>query len=162
VDVDGKEMIDLGAVEIARNDSKQKTITDEGKLVREGKDIVDNLIEIFPSNNNNMKYRVFLFQITCNTCIVSTLDLTSNELYASSSQINFVLPRKPDDLDELYNSLEFLLHIKSNMESLALKIKSTLSNGPMGPVESLGVNLQSSSSELTNWTQSTYYTPPSF
>lgn len=45
VDVGEKE-VDLAAAEIAKDESKYKTIMDQGKLVREGKDIVDNLVDI--------------------------------------------------------------------------------------------------------------------
>jgi hypothetical protein len=45
VDVDGKE-IDVGAGEAASEVcSEEKIIHDEGKLVREGKDVLDGLIQ---------------------------------------------------------------------------------------------------------------------
>ncbi|KAI8082519.1 uncharacterized protein B0P05DRAFT_445074, partial [Gilbertella persicaria] len=79
VDVNGNE-VDLAAAKIAKDDNKNKTISDEGKLTREGKDIVDNLVSVL-SDIDLKSRRAYLFQITCNTCIVSTLDLACNGLY---------------------------------------------------------------------------------
>lgn len=54
MDVDGKE-IDLAAARVAKDVSKNKTMLDEGKLTREGKDIVDNLVDIL--SNIDLKSR---------------------------------------------------------------------------------------------------------
>ncbi|KAI9354222.1 hypothetical protein BD770DRAFT_412332 [Pilaira anomala] len=45
--------IDICAGEIASHDGDNKTIDDEGKLNRESKDIMDNLISIIPRNKSN-------------------------------------------------------------------------------------------------------------
>jgi hypothetical protein len=158
VDVDGKE-IDLAAAKIAKDDSKNKTMLDEGKLTREGKDIVDNLVDIL-SNIDLKSRRAYLFQIVCNTCIVSTLDLACNGLYVATSQTHFVLLSKPDDFNDLNMPLEYLLAIKSSMESLGLELRSIISNGRMGTVESLDINqLSRTTTECVNWTRPTYHSP---
>ncbi|KAI9265574.1 hypothetical protein BY458DRAFT_417898, partial [Sporodiniella umbellata] len=81
VDVNGKE-IDLAAAEVAKDDSKSKTISDQGKLTREGKGTVDNLVGIL-SNTDQKPRRAYLFQIISNACIVSTLDIACNGLYVA-------------------------------------------------------------------------------
>ncbi|KAG1166913.1 hypothetical protein G6F46_008064 [Rhizopus delemar] len=152
--------IDLAAAEVVKDDSKNKTILDEGKLTREGKDTVDNLFDIL-SNIDLKSRRAYLFQIVCNTCIVSTLDLAYNGLYVAASQTRFVLPSKPDDFNDLNMPLEYLLAIKSSMESLGLELRSIISNGRMGTVESLDINqLPRMITERVNWTRPTYYSPP--
>lgn len=159
VDVDGKE-IDLAAAEVAKDDSKKKTISDQGKLTREGKDVVDNLVDIL-SNSDQKSRQTYLFQIASNTCIISTLDLACNGLYVATSQTHFVLPSKPDDFNNLDSPFEYLLAIKSNMESLGLELRSIISDGYMGTVESLGINqLPRTITECVNWTRPTYYSPP--
>ncbi|EIE78595.1 hypothetical protein RO3G_03299 [Rhizopus delemar RA 99-880] len=72
VDV-GRKEIDVAVAEVAKNDSKDKTISDQEKLLREGKDIVDAEI-IKPCH-------AYLLQITCSDCIVSSILLGSNGLY---------------------------------------------------------------------------------
>lgn len=59
VDVDGKE-IDFAAAEVAKDDSKNKPILDEGKLTREGNDIVNNLVDIL-SNIDLKSRQAYLF-----------------------------------------------------------------------------------------------------
>ena len=148
MDVDGKE-IDLAAARVAKDDSKNKTMLDEGKLTREGKDIVDNLVDIL--SNINLKFRRAYL----------TLDLACNGLYVANSQTHFVLPSKPDDFNDLNMPLEHLLAIKSSMESLGLELRSIISNGRMGTVESLGINqLSRTITECVNWTRPTYHSPP--
>ncbi|KAI8877125.1 hypothetical protein K501DRAFT_307263, partial [Backusella circina FSU 941] len=46
--------IDICAGEIASHDGDNKIIDDEGKLNRESKDILDNLISIIPRNKSNV------------------------------------------------------------------------------------------------------------
>lgn len=79
----------------------------------------------------------------------------------ATSQTNLVLPSKPDDFNDSRILLEYLLAIKSNMESLGLKLRSTMMNGRMGTVENLGIKLSREKiAECVNWTRPTYYTPP--
>ncbi|KAG1167014.1 hypothetical protein G6F36_012724 [Rhizopus arrhizus] len=63
VDV-GRKEIDVAVAEVAKNDSKDKTISDQEKLLREGKDIVDAEI-IKPCH-------AYLLQITCSDCILKS------------------------------------------------------------------------------------------
>jgi hypothetical protein len=46
--------IDICAGEITNHDGDNKMIDDEGKLNRESKDILDNLITIIPRNKSNV------------------------------------------------------------------------------------------------------------
>ncbi|KAI8378914.1 hypothetical protein BD560DRAFT_307476, partial [Blakeslea trispora] len=79
VDV-GRKEIDVAVAEVAKDDNKNKTISDQGKLSREGKDIIDNLVDI--SDVKIIKSRrAFLFQITGSEYIVSNISLVSNRLY---------------------------------------------------------------------------------
>ncbi|KAG0748566.1 hypothetical protein G6F62_006804 [Rhizopus arrhizus] len=110
MDVDGKE-IDLAAARVAKDVSKNKTMLDEGKLTREGKDIVDNLVDI-----------------------LSNIDLKSRQAYLTL------------DLARVAGCLE---------------LRSIISNGRMGTVESLGINqLSRTITKCVNWTRPTYHSPP--
>lgn len=91
--------IDSAADEVARDDSKNETILDKGKLTRESKDIIDNLVDAL-SNIDLKSCRVSLFHIVCNTCIASTLELVCNRMYVAASQTYF-LPCKPNDFNDL-------------------------------------------------------------
>ncbi|CEP14977.1 hypothetical protein [Parasitella parasitica] len=72
--------IDICAGEIASHDGDSKIIDDEGKLNRESKDILDNLISIIPQNQSNVSMG-WSVQICGSSCFFGGIHLNPDGLY---------------------------------------------------------------------------------
>ncbi|RCH78495.1 hypothetical protein CU097_001850, partial [Rhizopus azygosporus] len=109
--------IDICAVEIASHDGDNKIIDDEGKLNRESKDILDNLISIIPRNKSN---------ISGSSCFFSGIHLGANGLYLKVPKFQFALPSTIADLDNYTDVLSKLLTFRKSMYCIANTIEESL------------------------------------
>lgn len=157
VDIDRKE-IDVAVAKVAKDDNKDKTISDQGKLSLEGKDIIDNLVDIVDVKTIK-SCRAYLFQIAGSECIVSSISLGSNGLYVVLHQNDISLPCSPQELDNLSSFLPLLSSYKREIESLALEAKSK-SSQKFGTRKVLGLEQTKKVWECIHWVRDTYYSPP--
>ncbi|KAK4512007.1 uncharacterized protein ATC70_013249 [Mucor velutinosus] len=151
--------IDLCAAELARNDGDEKIIDDEGKLNREAKDILDNLVTIIPQSKSTVSSG-WTFQIGGSSCFVSSIHLDANGLYVVVPQYQFVLPASLSELDLFPDILAKLLTFRQSMYSIADVVQETLNQK-----HSVGTALgRAGTNEEIDpricWIRDSYYTPP--
>ncbi|KAF1796071.1 hypothetical protein FB192DRAFT_1257802, partial [Mucor lusitanicus] len=79
VDDNGAE-VDIATGEVAKNDSSKKAIDDEGKLCREGKDIVDNLLNIVSFKKAELCVG-WTIQIAGSSCLITLVHLAESNVY---------------------------------------------------------------------------------
>lgn len=79
-------------------------IRDFGKLTREVKDIIENLVDNVNADTIR-SCRAYLFQITWYDGIVSTISLASNGLYVVLHQCDISLPCSSQGFDDFVSSL---------------------------------------------------------
>ncbi|CAO3614773.1 unnamed protein product [Mucor hiemalis] len=153
--------IDICAGEIANHDGDSKIIDDEGKLNRESKDILDNLISIIPRNKSNVSMG-WSIQIGGSSCFFSGIYLDADGLYVKIPKFQFALPSTIADLDNYTDVLSKLLTFRTSMHCIADTVEESLATK-----HSVETALGRSNNDETNldpriyWMRDSYYTPPS-
>ncbi|KAL9553412.1 hypothetical protein MBANPS3_003297 [Mucor bainieri] len=160
VDHNGTE-IDVASGEVAKHDGNKKVIDDEGKLCREGKDIVDNLLNMvsFQKSNSCVGWTI---QIAGSSCLIASVHLAENGLYVNMPRGHCQLPPTIDDLDDFANSvLPVLLLFRSGVTSVASMLLEELKAKPHNVGKALGHIPQKSQVNYKAYYQrDTWYTPP--
>ncbi|KAG1081749.1 hypothetical protein G6F42_022839 [Rhizopus arrhizus] len=82
--------IDVGAGECALNDYDDKAITDEGKLARETKDALDEIIKLVPEDLNDTT--CWGMQIAGSHCTMTSIHLDSQGIYVNMHRHSFNIP----------------------------------------------------------------------
>jgi hypothetical protein len=90
------------------NDASEELVPEEGKLLRNGKDVLDKMVR----SNKIEPAHSWTLQIEGSGCFASTVQLDSNGLYVVVPQFTFRLPRNLDDLPQFIESLSSLLTMK--------------------------------------------------
>ncbi|KAI8138283.1 hypothetical protein BJV82DRAFT_299057 [Fennellomyces sp. T-0311] len=90
---DGVEY-DLAAIEVAKDNHDMKIITDMGKLIREGKDDLDDLIKHI-ANDKRGEIAPLILQIAGANCNISSVHLAADGLYITRPWHDFSLPISP-------------------------------------------------------------------
>ncbi|KAG1461854.1 hypothetical protein G6F56_005633 [Rhizopus delemar] len=153
--------IDICADEIANHDGDNKIIADEGKLNRESKDILDNLIAIIPRNKSNVSMG-WSVQIGGSSYFFSGIHLDADSLYLKVPKFQFALPSTITDLDNYTDALSKLLTFRKSMYCIADTIEESLATK-----YSVETALGRANNDETNldpriyWIRDSYYTPPS-
>ncbi|CAO0793254.1 unnamed protein product [Mucor circinelloides] len=120
------EEIDLCAGEISKGTlNNAKVWHDDSKLIREGKDILNQLYDLCGNRENNELYS-WSIQISGLQCVVSTQHLCSNGLYVSVPRFDFVFPKNLSSLDELDNMYKGLLTAIEDMERRSYLVENFL------------------------------------
>ncbi|KAI8080018.1 uncharacterized protein BX664DRAFT_317911 [Halteromyces radiatus] len=78
------------ALELAKDDNDSKIINDMGKLIREGKDNYDMILNIL--NHGDSDFSTWTIQLSGTTCQLSTIHLASSGLYVVLPRYHFSLP----------------------------------------------------------------------
>lgn len=153
--------IDICAGEIANNDGDSKIIDDEGKLNRESKDILDNLISIIPRGKSNVSMG-WSVQIGGSSCFFSGIHLDADGLYVNVPKFQFTLPSTIADLDNYTDVLSKLLTFRKSIYCIADAIQESLTTK-----HSVKTALGRANTDETDldpriyWIRDSYYTPPS-
>lgn len=153
--------IDICTGEIASHDGDSKIVSDEGKLNRESKDILDNLITTIAQDKSYVSMGWSL-QIGGSSCFFSTIHLDADGLYVKVPKFQFALPSSIADLDNYPNVLSKLLTFRENMYSIADAIEESLAN-KHSVVTALGRgnDVEPNVDPRIYWIRDSYYTPPS-
>ncbi|KAI8143170.1 hypothetical protein BJV82DRAFT_103049 [Fennellomyces sp. T-0311] len=164
--IDGRLIVDIGdnendlaAIEVAKDDEDRKIIRDMGKLIREAKDDLDNLIQNIAGGKRDPSIFTWMLQIAGANCSISTIHLAGNGLYTTVYQHSFDLPLSVDAFPTFRNTLKFLLAMKEHITKTANKFVEVKSRR-----NSIRDNLgqfasESSDDEDYPWTRDTWYTP---
>lgn len=102
---------DFGCGEVAGNDSDSKIISDEGKLLREAEEVVDNLLLDFKVEDNHHCYS-WVELIAGFSCFVETLRLDSSGSYVTVPKFSSLLPSNISEFSHLPDILLHLMKIK--------------------------------------------------
>ncbi|KAI8066915.1 hypothetical protein BC940DRAFT_59722 [Gongronella butleri] len=104
-----------------RYDDDQKLSHDHGKLLREGKDIVDQLLNNVVDSEAAERIKGFVFQLIGTQGAITSLHLDDEEegLYVAVPQKSISLPRSIHSLRRFEDTLAVLLNIRRELDSLA-------------------------------------------
>lgn len=118
--------IDLCAGEISKGTSNNaKVWHDDSKVIREGKDILNQLYDLCGNRKNNDLYS-WSIQISGLQCVLSTQHLCSNGLYVSVPRFDFVFPKNFSSLGELDNMYKGLSTAIEDMERRSYLVENFL------------------------------------
>ncbi|KAF9103541.1 hypothetical protein BGX27_010538 [Mortierella sp. AM989] len=154
-----KGEIDLAAIEVAPNCQEAKIFSDGAKVLREAKEIVDGLVQIFPDNNDLLQNAVgYGMQISNLRTIIFSLHLVAPRLYVAWPQYRVGLPSSIGslgDFREVIVALNWFRHViqrTSTRVKAVLSLKATIDN-------MYGYNNSSASLGQQKWVSQTWYTP---
>ncbi|KAG2218428.1 hypothetical protein INT45_013172 [Circinella minor] len=111
VDVNNKEY-DLWAVEVAKDDSDPKVISDLGKLIREGKDNTDEIYTTLAYDGNEDDKMSWIIQVSGANCRFSSVHLARDGLYVILKRYMFNLPNSMKEFDKIAKDLMMLITFK--------------------------------------------------
>ncbi|CAO3591137.1 unnamed protein product [Absidia cylindrospora] len=154
VDMNDKEY-DVAAMELAKDGGDSKIITDLGKLIREGKENLDMLLDIM---DNDWNCHSFIIQLSGPDCQLSTVHLVSSGLYVVLPRYQFSLPPSFLQLANFRDAMIALLTMKNHLNHTARMIiqKKQRRNSV---TEKLGRFGKSRMNEKMAWRRGTWYTP---
>lgn len=132
---------------------------DLSKLIREGKDVLDDLLNIVLDQGTAKELTAWMIHICGFQGQISSIHLPHNGLYVALPQFKFSFPTSVSTLHSFKNSLEYLITFIFKMEKSAHTIKSTVQELE-NKCDSMGKKLNRSRKslpghELINWTRPT-------
>ncbi|KAL7333948.1 hypothetical protein PS15p_202785 [Mucor circinelloides] len=156
VDVSESE-IDVGAGECALNDYDDKAITDEGKLARETKDTLDEIIKLVPEDLNDTT--CWGMQIAGSHCTMTSIHLDSQGLYVNMHRHSFNIPSSHSLLENFRPTIAWLLTMRHHMLRLNEVIKRNKTKKHSNSTSFNRKQVNSPNPKLS-YIRDTYYTPP--
>lgn len=157
VDLSDGHEVDVAAGECALFDDDDKAITDEGKLTRESKDALDEIIKIAPNDlGNNTCWNI---QTTGPHCILSTIHLEAQGLYINKHRHSFNIPSLNSCLEDVGASIEWLIAMRDQMLRLENLIKKHSIKKHCNDSTFNRKDKQIPNPKLA-YIRDTYYTPP--
>ncbi|GAA5811609.1 hypothetical protein MFLAVUS_005049 [Mucor flavus] len=159
------KVFDVGAAEAAKLDPMtDKIIEDEGKLLREGKDIVDKSLLTVLLEKSTPHVTGWVIQLSGLTGHIYSIHLAKPGLYVAIPQSAIHFPSKASP-STFSNTFKFLLYMCQSMNDLALEARDAISFFSLDK-DSISNNLhmrrcRNSSKDLLSWIRPSYYTPPS-
>lgn len=157
----GKDEIDLGVVEVAKDDQDSKVINDLCKLARESKDNTDQLqFLLSPKVTEDFidDLYTYMLQISGSNCLVSTNHLCANGLYVIIPRYSFSLPPSTASLPLFMETLANLTMLKSHLVSIAERVFNA--GASANSIERVvGCAPSSKINENLKWARDTWYTP---
>ncbi|KAF7720694.1 hypothetical protein EC973_006480 [Apophysomyces ossiformis] len=119
---ENNEHYDVGAAEAAKNNDRIKILNDLGKLLREGKDILDGLYHVILDDKVVDSSSAWIIQLYGLQGQISSVHLTNWGLYVGIPRANISFPRSIASLSEFTNTLEHLLLFARQLQSTAHNI----------------------------------------
>ncbi|CAO3628966.1 unnamed protein product [Cunninghamella blakesleeana] len=137
---------------------------DLSKLVREGKDVLDGLLNIALNQDTAKGLSAWMIQICGLQGQISSLHLSHNGLYVTIPQFKINFPTSVSTLHSFKYSLESLMTFIFKMENSSHIIKSSIQELE-NKRNSMGKKLNRPRQnlrghELMNWIRPTWYSPP--
>ncbi|KAG2211113.1 hypothetical protein INT45_009765 [Circinella minor] len=163
-DYNGQEY-DLGVGELSKqNPGDDKLFGDEGKLIREGKEVVDGLASTLCGRSSDQEFKGWLLQLNGHNGELITIHMISPGLYVSIPQRSLTIPSSLTTLIDFEQTLDSLFLLKDGLEANAHLVHESImdiSNRRTSTSERMGRE-QETSSHCTkvSWIRPTYFTPP--
>ncbi|ORX45537.1 hypothetical protein DM01DRAFT_1328502 [Hesseltinella vesiculosa] len=121
------KMIDVAAAEAARDDShSDKTINDNVKLLREGKDILDNLLNTSLEQQAANSMMGVIIQLDGFQGSVSSIHLDQHGLYVALPRYRLQYPRSAASLRRFSDTLDALLALKDQLCSISAIVNNQM------------------------------------
>lgn len=117
---------DLLAIEIGKETSMEKVTNDSGKLIREAKDILDNLIRSLNSKVNVDDICGYMLQICGLQGYIASIHLVKPGLYVTVHQKKIKFPTCISTLSTFIETLTVLITLIQRLEKNAHILKSAL------------------------------------
>lgn len=99
---------DVGAGEVARDNNDKKLIHDLGKLVREGKDVLDGLLHIVMDDKVAKDLSAWVIQISALQGEVASTHLAENGAYAAIPQGKLRFPSNLSNMEDFIDTISNL------------------------------------------------------
>ncbi|KAF9346450.1 hypothetical protein BGX26_002060 [Mortierella sp. AD094] len=154
-----KGEIDLAAIEVAPNCQETKIFSDGAKVLREAKEIVDGLVQIFPDDDDLLQNAIgYGMQISNLRTIIFSLHLVAPRLYVAWPQYRVGLPSSIGslgDFREVIVALNWFRHViqrTSTRAKAVLSLKATID-------DMYGYSDSNASLDRRKWVSQTWYTP---
>ncbi|KAK4516293.1 putative tRNA threonylcarbamoyladenosine biosynthesis protein kae1 [Mucor velutinosus] len=151
------DQIDVGAGECALNNADDKAITDEGKLTRETKDALDEIIKLVPEDLNDAT--CWGMQFAGSHCTMTSIHLESQGLYVNMHRHEFNIPSSYSSLENFGPTIAWLLTMRQHMLRLDEIIKRHKTPEHSNCV-SFNRRQAHSPNHKLSYIRDTYYTPP--
>ncbi|KAF1801622.1 hypothetical protein FB192DRAFT_1446424 [Mucor lusitanicus] len=158
VDV-GNDEVDVGAGECALNDADDKAIEDEGKLTRETKDALDEMVKSVP--DDLLDTTCWGLQFTGSHCSLATIHLDSQGLYVNMHRHSFNVPLSHSLLESFGDTIGWLLLMREHMlrlRDIALRHKTAKHSNNI----SFNRRQTQAPNPRLSYMRDTYYTPPRY
>lgn len=161
--INGK-YFDVGAVEAAKiNPLTVKIIDDEGKLLHEGKDIVDKLLQIVLLKKETPQVIGWTIQLSGLSGRIYTIHLAKPGLYVAIPQSPIQFPSKLSS-SSFTETFTFMLSMCQSMNDLALEAQNAISFFSLNQ-DGISTNLNirrniNDPKHLPSGIRPTYYMPP--
>ncbi|KAF9086767.1 hypothetical protein BGX27_003111 [Mortierella sp. AM989] len=159
IDDDIKGEVDIAAVEIAPNCQEGKIFSDGSKVLREAKEIVNGLANIFPDDGNFLKRIIgYGVQIGNLSGTIFSLHLVAPKLYVAWPEYTFRLPDSSGSLGqfkEVIMALSWFQHtirVSATHTRAALSVQRTIG-------DLYGHNCAQKPLGQKQWTSPTWYKP---
>ncbi|CEP12922.1 hypothetical protein [Parasitella parasitica] len=110
----------------ARNNGNTKLYHDLGKLLREGKDVLDCLLLTTSDTAEVSKSGSWMIQISCLQAESSSIHLAGDDLYVGAPQGKILFPSSLSSLDEFIRLLKRIFSFVSKMEKSATFLKKKI------------------------------------
>ncbi|KAJ8662584.1 hypothetical protein O0I10_001545 [Lichtheimia ornata] len=152
---------DICSVEACCNgDKDSKVVSDEGKLNREMKDNLDNMIAMVETTSpkQECQYTTWGVQIIGPSCVISSIHLSDSGLYIVLPRFDITLPRSICDLKHFETTMIQLLTFQQQLQKSADSILSH--HQASKHLRSLNHNTSNNERTHIHRQRDTWYTPP--
>ncbi|KAI8067759.1 hypothetical protein BC940DRAFT_300401 [Gongronella butleri] len=124
-DRNGRQEIDMCAVEAAKNCANDNKIMDDhSKLLREGKDILDRLFAVVVEKEAAADMQGFIIQLGSTQGQISTIHLSKDDdIYVAIPRHRLLFPGSTASIRRFEPTLAALLHLRRHMRTMARIIK---------------------------------------
>ncbi|CAO3649660.1 unnamed protein product [Cunninghamella blakesleeana] len=117
---------DIGVGELAIDSKEKKLYHDLGKLLREGKDVLDGMLRLIINEEQASTATAWVIQLCGLQGHVSSIHLTKNGLYVAVPQCKLLFPSSISNIDVFLDTFRCLLLFFNNLESTAHNIENSI------------------------------------
>ncbi|ORX49897.1 hypothetical protein DM01DRAFT_1394088 [Hesseltinella vesiculosa] len=118
--------VDLGAVEAAKDNECSKGHHDLGKLMREGKDVLDGLFFSMVGDDDVDKLSAWVIQLFGTQGQLASIHQTKKGLYFGVPRGDLILPTSIATMDRFIETLSSLIGMANHVQLNAMKIKTSI------------------------------------